>query len=192
MRYNFKCYCKDYQYIENYEKAKADDFVGWVCHHRQGVDIPREELKASGMYYDRPAEELIFLTESEHGILHNKGKCLSEEHKKKIGEASKGNKYALGYKHSEEAKNKISEAMKGKPKSYETRKKMSESKKGKHFSEEHKKKLSEAHKGYQRSDEAINKTAESNRGKHWYNNGKENKYCYECPDGFVSGMLKRK
>ena len=30
MRYNFKKYCKDYQDIENYEKAKVDDFVGFT------------------------------------------------------------------------------------------------------------------------------------------------------------------
>lgn len=28
-----------------------------------------------------------------------------------------------------------------------------------------------------------------NIGKHWFTNGKENKFCYECPDGFVSGMV---
>ena len=25
---------------------------------------------------------------------------------------------------------------------------------------------------------------------HWYNNGKMNKLCYECPDGFTSGRLR--
>ena len=29
-------------------------------------------------------------------------------------------------------------------------------------------------------------------GKHWYNNGKINRFDYECPDGFVPGMLRRK
>ena len=130
MRYNFKCYCKDYKNIENYEKAKADDFVGWVCHHRKGVDIPKEELKALGMYYNRPASELIFLTESEHGILHNKGKPKSDETRRRIGTASKGNKYALGYHHTDEARKRMSEERKGKPKSEETRRRMSESKKG--------------------------------------------------------------
>lgn len=31
---NFEIYCKNYQYIENYEKALADNFKGWLCHHR--------------------------------------------------------------------------------------------------------------------------------------------------------------
>ena len=49
--------------------------------------------------------------------------------------------------------------------------------KEKKHSEESKKKISEAVR--------IN-----SMGRHWYNNGKENKFCYECPDGFVPGMLK--
>ena len=114
MRYNFKYYCKDYENIENYHKAKADDFKNWEVHHRlethtsdgerRLVDITADELKALDMYYNRPADELIFLTKSEHNTLHHKGKLISEEHKKKVSEAQKGNKYALGYKHSEETR----------------------------------------------------------------------------------------
>ena len=26
-------------------------------------------------------------------------------------------------------------------------------------------------------------------GRHWYNDGKVNKFCYECPDGFTPGRL---
>ena len=77
----------------------------------------------------------------------NKGKHLSEETRKKISSASKGNKYALGYKHSEEAKNKISEA----------KNKISEAKN----------KISEAHKGKQCSEETKKKISEANKGKHW-------------------------
>ena len=140
-----KRFCKNPENIENYDKAAADNFVGWVCHHRKGIDIPREKLKALGMYYNRPADELIFLKHSEHTSLHQKGNIP-------------WNKWKKGKKHSEESKRKMSEA-----------------KKGKKFSEEHKKKLSEA-----------------SIGKHWYNNGKENRFCFECPPGFVIGMLKRK
>lgn len=33
----FLKYCPEhYQEIENYELAKADDFKGWICHHRNG------------------------------------------------------------------------------------------------------------------------------------------------------------
>ena len=171
MRY--KQYCKDFENIENYEKAKADNFKGWECHHRlethtsdgerREVDITRRELIALNMYYNRPSSELIFLTKSEHNTLHHKGKLISEEHKKKVSEAQKGNKHALGYRHSKE-----------------TRKKISEARKGKHRSDETKKKIAEASKG--------NKNV---RGMHWYTNGKISKRAYECPDGFVPGRIKK-
>ena len=118
MEHKFKRFCKNPENIENYDKAAADNFVGWVCHHRKGVDIPREKLKALGMYWYRPADELIFLTSREHTSLHHKGKQKSEE-----------------------TKNKMS----------------------------------------------LQKT-----GRRWYNNGKENRFCFECPPGFVPGMLKIK
>lgn len=117
---NYKCICDDIENVENYEKAKADNFEGWERHHRlethtsdgerRTVDISRKELQALGMYYHRPAEELIFISET------NKGKHHSEETRKKCSEASKG--------------------------------------------------------------------------RHWFNNGEINKFCYECPEGFVPGRLK--
>ena len=68
--------------IENYELAKADDFEGWHCHHRlethtadgnrRKVDLSREELIAMNMYYNRPANELIFMKAGEHISLHHK------------------------------------------------------------------------------------------------------------------------
>ena len=164
MKHNFKYYCKDYENIENYEKAKADDFKGWDLHHRlethnsdgerRLVDITRDELMALDMYYNRPADELIFLTTAKHNQLHHIGRHHTEDSKKRISAASKGRR------HTEEA-----------------RKKMSDAAKGKKHSEESKKKISEAVR--------INSI-----GRHWYNNGKENKFCYECPEGFVPGMLK--
>ena len=97
MSYHLKQYCKDYQNIENYEKALADNFVGWECHHRlqtwtsdgerRLVDITADELKALDMYYNRPAEELVFLTTTEHSSLHKKGKQFSEEHKTKLSDS---------------------------------------------------------------------------------------------------------
>lgn len=106
-------YCNNVEKIENYESAKKDDFKGWACHHRlethtsdggrRLVDISKEELKALGMYYHRPSEELIYLTKSEHQKLHrkggpgpNRGKHFSEEWKRKILESKKGKKYFKG------------------------------------------------------------------------------------------------
>ena len=161
-----KRFCKEPEKIENYEKAKADNFKGRRCHHRlethtsdgvrRLVDITMEELKALDMYYNRPPSELIFLKISEHSSLHRKGKKSSVESKKKN-----------------------SEAHKGKPKSEETRKKLSEAAKGRRFSEEHKKKIGAAHIGNTNV-----------RGRYWYNNGKISKRAFECPDGFTPGRLR--
>ena len=162
MSQNFKRYCKDYENIENYEKAKADDFKNWVCHHRlethnsdgerRLVDITAAELQALDMYYNRPSSELIFLTKSEHTSLHDEGE----------------NHPMYGKHHSEEAKKKNSEAHKNM--SEETRKKMSEAKKN--MSEETKKKI-----------------GASKKGTRWFNNGKINIRVKECPEGFIPGRL---
>ena len=79
-----KKYCDDYKSIENYEKALADNFKGWHCHHRLEthtsdgerieVDIVSAELIALGMYYNRPAEELVLMKIKEHRRLHLCGK----------------------------------------------------------------------------------------------------------------------
>ena len=182
---NFERLCKDYKNIENYEKAKADNFKGWNCHHRlethnsdgkrRAVDITAAELQALNMYYNRPASELIFLTISEHTTLHREGK-----------------------RHSEETKNKMSEALKGRQFSEETRKKMSEALKGRHHSEETKNKMSEKAKGRLHSEETKNKISKAKKGNtatkdmHWYNNGKINIMAYECKDGFVPGRISWK
>ena len=175
---NFERYCKDYKNIENYDKAVADNFKGWHCHHRlethtsdgerRSVDISVAELIALDMYYNRPPEELIFLPAREHNAF-NKGRPGPNK----------------GKKFSEEARRKMAEAKKGKP----------SNKKGKKLSEETKKKLSVANKGKKMSAETRRKMSAANRikniGKRWYNNGKINKRCYECPDGFVPGMLRK-
>lgn len=208
---NYKRLCKDIEKVENYEKALADNFVGWDLHHRlethnsdgerRIVDIKSTELAALDMYWNRPASELIFLTVKEHAILHKKGKHRSEETKKKISEANKGEKHHMyGKHHSEETRKKISEAKKNI--SDETRKKLSIVRKGKHPSEEARKRMSEAHKGKPvpwegkpRSAEHRKKNSEAHKGnqnvkgRHYYNNGKINVMRFECPEGFVPGRL---
>lgn len=82
----FEYSCNDIENVENYELAKADNFKGWHCHHRfethtsDGERRPNEaqitvaELQALGMYYNRPPEELIFLTIAQHTSIHFKGR----------------------------------------------------------------------------------------------------------------------
>lgn len=115
-----KLWCRDYTNIENYEQALNDDTQMWEVHHRlethfsDGIERPvnarlsMEELIALDVYFDRPPEELIFLTKVEHcslhfrGNYHNKGKKLSEERKRKLSEKLKGRVI------SEEARKKLS------------------------------------------------------------------------------------
>ena len=135
--------------IENYDKAIADKTQIWHCHHRLELTLDgefahtKEELKRLGMYYHRPYFELIFVTNAEHGKIHSKSR--SEEHRKKLSEASKRNN---GMKTSEEARKKVSESLKGRKFSEERRKHMSEAMKGKKLSEETRKKMSESRKRY--------------------------------------------
>lgn len=71
-------YCRagEYELIENYELAKADNFKDWCIHHRLELTLngeyahSTEELKRMNMYYNRPYFELIFLTRKEHNKLH--------------------------------------------------------------------------------------------------------------------------
>ena len=195
MGHKFEKFCKSPENIENYEKAKADNFKGWDCHHRlethnsdgkrRDVDISVEELISIGMYFDRPAYELVFLPSSEHISLHKKGKTYfkgkhhTEEAKKKISEAQKGENNSMhgkspwnkGKKMSEEYYRKNSESHKGKP----------SPNKGKHLSAEIKKKISDTLKG----------KPNATKGRHWYNNGIKNIMSKECPPGFMPGMLNK-
>lgn len=131
-----KMLCKeDISKIENYDKAIADTTQVWVLHHKDeckilpsGIKVIRTsaELKENGRYYNCPANELIFLTNSEHTRLHNMFRSkVSEETRKKMSETRKS------LKHTEETRRKISESLKGIPRLEETRRKISESKKGK-------------------------------------------------------------
>ena len=170
-----KKFCKDdISLIENYDKAIEDTTQTWHCHHRRETIFSRKDLIEIGEYYNRPAEELIFLTKTDHQRLHHLGKQHSEESCKKMSESRKGKPSGMkGKHHSEESRKKMSEAKKGKHFSEESCKKMSEAKKGKHFSEEHKRKLSDVQKGT-----------------HWYNNGVKSTRAKECPKGFVKGRIK--
>lgn len=207
---DYKRLCKDIENVENYEKAAADNFKNWVLHHRlqtwtsdgerRLVDISAAELKALDMYYNRPANELIFMSASEHTSLHSKGKPKSEATRNKLSTANKG----------KPGPNK------GKVTSEETKKKQSEAKKekyigennpfyGKHHTEGAKNRISEAHKGEKNhnygkrlSEETKKKISNAKKGNtnvkgyHWYNNGEINIRAKECSEGFVPGRLKRK
>lgn len=124
-----KCFCKHPELIENYIEA-INSSDKYDCHHRlethtsdgekRLIELSRKELIALDMYYDRPAEELIFIKHNEHTILHhkNRAKPKTKEWAKKHSEAMKGrtawNKGKKGcYTQTEESNRKRSEKIKG-------------------------------------------------------------------------------
>jgi hypothetical protein len=139
-----------YKIIKICETRKDAYVLEILLHEKFDVGINenfynRCKATSSKFYYDRT------------------GKQLSEEHRKKIGEANKGKK------RSEEDKKKNSEAKKGEKHPFY----------GKHFSEEHRKKLSDAQKGengywYGKyfSEEHRKKMSESRKGEKNHRYGK--------------------
>ena len=72
-----KRYCsEDIALIENYHEAISDEERMWEIHHRRECDsegrtlFTGTQLKEMGLYFKRPASELIFVTKSMHKKLH--------------------------------------------------------------------------------------------------------------------------
>ena len=133
--------------IENFEK-----FLIQYCNSKEELD--KQEIFWIAEYRNRGKAEYNIANGGQGGATCN-GKHCSEETKRKISEANKGQTpWNNGIPRSEETKKKISESSKGKKMSEEAKRKISESlkgkpspMKGKHLSEEDKKKLSEYWKG---------------------------------------------
>jgi len=151
-------FCKDdISLIENYEEAVNSEEI-WDVHHRDEIRIlpsgvialrSRQELKDNGRYFKCPANELIFMSHTEHAKLHAKyrkcehssgyhftrkhpcfGKPLSEEHKAKLRLAHLGKVSPRKGKHlTDEQKAKLRAANLGKKHTEEERKKISEANK---------------------------------------------------------------
>ena len=188
----YKSYCSEpIDKIEHYEEALADNFAGWCMHHRleiqpDGTRVSAKELIDNGLYFHRPASELIFMRFGEHSALHMTGNHHSAETCKKIAESKKGENNPFFGKH----------------RSAETCKKIAEAKKGKHRSEETRKKLSAALKGKPTwnkgktscySKETLQKKSKSMTGKLWWTNGIQTKLLKECPgEGWTRGRLSFK
>ena len=96
-----KMYCTDYTLIENYEEAIKDTSQIWHCHHHREIDegLTRTELIKLKLYYHRPAEELIFLTESAHRSLHDRVRPpFTKEWRDKMSKAKKGKKKSKAFR----------------------------------------------------------------------------------------------
>ena len=162
--------------IEHYEEALAEGFKGWCIHHRLEIQeskrVSRQELKDKGLYYDRPASELIFMRKREHHRLHNAGegnalfgKSMPEEVKNKISQtrlqriANGEIKMDISYLHTPEVRAKISIA---------TKKRLADKKNHPMY-------------GKHQSEESRQKNSLAQRGKHWWNDGFSCKRAKECP-----------
>lgn len=168
--------CEDLSLIENYQQAVNDKTKTWDCHHRlethyldgrkrkNEFDLLIQDLKSQGLYYNRPAKELIFLPKQDHAILHQKtrderGRLASGEmairYRQKLLKAN------TGRHHTEEAKEKIRQASLNM--SIEHRRKISEKLKGRKLSPESYAKMGWHHRKENLSDETKQKHSESMR-----------------------------
>lgn len=97
-------YCREpLENIENYDVAIASDEM-YELHHRDEVRVlpsgmvavrSRDDLKENGRYRNCPANELIFLSRTEHRTMHRSRENLSSETRKRISDARKDTKASL-------------------------------------------------------------------------------------------------
>lgn len=159
-----------------------DEMIGsnekYVIHHRlethdkwgnkRDESIPSWVLKRLGLYYYRPASELIFISISEHKKLHQTGCKFSDETKAKMSARRKGatpwNKGKTGI-YTDEVRKSISESVKANWRNGTY--------KPKPLTEEHKQKIKEDKIGR----------------KHYTNGIVEIFIKGECPEGFRPGRI---
>lgn len=98
-------YCKtgEIKLIENYYQAIWDPFEIWECHHRAETDKNRSklELRKLHLYWKRPADELIFLTKSEHRKIHHLNG--SYKTRKKVLQFDRNNNFIAEFQSTQEA-----------------------------------------------------------------------------------------
>lgn len=123
-----KRFCNDnIEEIENYAEAIADKESTWDCHHKMELHSDYKntlkEMKMMNLYYNRPANELVFLKHEDHISLHHKLKKVSDITKQRMSNNHKG---MTGKKQSKETINKIRKALTGLKRSEESKEKLSE------------------------------------------------------------------
>jgi hypothetical protein len=154
--------CEDYSLIENYDKAIADTVQTWHCHHRLETHTSDGEKRLVPITRD----ELIAMN-----MYYNRP--ASELIFLTPSEHTTLHDVFFEY-HTEETKEKIKKwyTTHTVDKSYMQ-------------TDEYKKAVSEAKK-------KTHIVTRGSTGMHWYNNGIENIFAFECPDGFVKGKKDKK
>ena len=168
-KHNWKKYCSEpLELVENYRAAEKDDFKGWCLHHKREIENDgstktRQELIDKGMYWNRPADELVFMTNEAHHKLHGKHPVKSTAIKisqTRLQRIANGEiKVDTSCLHTPEVRAKISIA--------------------------NKKRLADKNNhpmyGKHQSEESRKKNSLSQRGRHWWNDGVSCKHAKECP-----------
>ena len=204
--YTYKFCSEDVSSIENYDKALLDTNLIYDCHHRlethtsdgkrRLIDLTVEELKALGVYYKRPANELILLNKSEHMILHSENRSLdifTSDYQKRFKWFNNG---------------KVEVRVLNCPDGFVPGRLS--------FTEEHNRLHSESVKGYRHftngikevyckecpegfwqgrkkeSVEAVMKKSKRVKGSKWWTNGEIDRFCKECPEGYIQGRSKNR
>lgn len=157
---NGKTYIGQHKYEELNDDYMGSGVLLHKAYEKYGTENFKKEIICKNVQYKETIDDMeIFYIKKEReqnsfgcynltdGGEGSTGRLYSEETRKKMSEAKKGNQFRKGKCHSEETKKKISETNKGKKMSEEARKKISDAGKGRHHSEEAKKKMSEARKG---------------------------------------------
>lgn len=188
-------YCReDISLIENYEIA-VNSPEKYDCHHRleiQGNNVLSvKELKEQGLYYKRPAKELIFLTHEEHCRIHGKLRCPNKGHIP----GNKGKHYFNNGTVEMFALECPEGFVRGRlPRNEQWSKRISKSRLANPIPQtpELLSKLRNSHLGKELSEQAREKLSESSKGRKFFNNGVINVFVKECPEGFIPGRLPNK
>ena len=201
--------CEDISKIENFEKAINDPIHKWHCHHRLETHtengqlrikaMSRKQLIEQSLYYKRPASELIFLTVSEHSVVHrmiddfrkqqsNVMKRLYEEDKlsrirekytdeQKKTASKRMKKYFTEHPEAIEKRIQKLKGRKYTDEEYKAHTNQYEKRRGTHLSEETKRKISNGNKGTVHTEEYKQKMSERCKQvihtKEWINKASE-------------------
>ena len=88
-------YCKDgIENIPGYQEALTST-EKYECHHLKESTFTKKELEDMNLYWNRPADELIFLRADIHKSMHARSRVVTDETREKMSNSSMGRKGKL-------------------------------------------------------------------------------------------------